>query len=131
MLMFALAMTFLRINAETGACCFLLRDADPRPSRLICNDVAPRIPIFQPRCFKKYDNLNNIRSGESSAGIRVVKSLRPGGLRSRRSSIGASDECAEGFHSDVERILALNSPLMQLLQCPPPCCYISFFGAKT
>ncbi len=67
-------------------------------------------PIFH-SVFKRYDNLNNSVQ-ENIAGIRVVKSF----VREdheRKKFKGASDDVCNDFMR-AEKILALNSPLMQL-----------------
>ena len=66
-------------------------------------------PIFK-TVFKKYDNLNNSVQ-ENVAGMRVVKSFVREDYE-RKKFEKASDDVADGF-TRAEKILALNSPIMQ------------------
>ena len=82
-------------------------------------------PIFH-SVFKKYDNLNNSIQ-ENITGIRVVKSfVREDHEREKFKK--ASDDVADGF-TRAEKILALNSPIMQF-------CFnalmlmVCFFGSR-
>lgn len=87
--------------------------------------IKATFPIFD-RVFKTYDRLNNIVQ-ENLRGIRVVKALvREKHEREKFES--TSEEIYRDF-SKAERIMALNSPLMQF------CVYtamlaIAYFGAK-
>ena len=66
-------------------------------------------PIFK-TVFKKYDNLNNSVQ-ENVSGMRVVKSFVREDYE-RKKFEKASDDVKDGF-TKAEKILALNSPLMQ------------------
>ena len=66
-------------------------------------------PIFK-TVFKKYDNLNNSVQ-ENVSGMRVVKSFVREDYE-REKFKKASDDVANGF-TRAEKILALNSPIMQ------------------
>jgi len=66
-------------------------------------------PIFK-TVFKKYDNLNNSVQ-ENVSGMRVVKSFVREDYE-RKKFEKASDDVADGF-TKAEKILALNSPIMQ------------------
>lgn len=66
-------------------------------------------PIFK-TVFKKYDNLNNSVQ-ENVSGMRVVKSFVREDYE-RKKFEKASDDVADGF-TRAEKILALNSPIMQ------------------
>ncbi len=66
-------------------------------------------PIFK-TVFKKYDNLNNSVQ-ENVSGIRVVKSYVREDFESAKFA-DASDDVCNGF-TKAEKLLALNSPLMQ------------------
>ncbi len=87
--------------------------------------IKATFPIFD-RVFKTYDKLNNVVQ-ENLRGIRVVKAF----VREKHETekFGAtSNEIFRDF-SKAERIMAFNSPLMQI------CVYatmlfISYFGAK-
>ena len=87
--------------------------------------IKATFPIFD-RVFKTYDRLNNIVQ-ENLRGIRVVKAfVREKHEREKFES--TSEEIYRNF-SKAERIMALNSPLMQF------CVYtamlaIAYFGAK-
>ena len=82
-------------------------------------------PIFK-TVFKKYDNLNNSVE-ENVSGMRVVKSFVREDYE-RKKFKKASDDVADGF-TRAEKIIALNSPLMQF-------CFnalmlmICFFGSR-
>lgn len=82
-------------------------------------------PIFK-SVFKKYDNLNNSIQ-ENVHGMRVVKSFVREDYEKQKFS-AASEEVAKDF-TRAEKILALNSPLMQF-------CFnaqmliICFFGSR-
>ena len=66
-------------------------------------------PIFK-TVFKKYDNLNNSVQ-ENISGMRVVKSyVRE--EHEKKKFAAASDDVCQGF-TKAEKLLALNSPLMQ------------------
>lgn len=82
-------------------------------------------PVFK-RIFKRYDALNNSVQ-ENLAGIRVVKSFVREPYEQKKFE-NASEEVRTDFTS-VERILALNSPIMMA------CIYtamllVSFLGAR-
>lgn len=66
-------------------------------------------PIFK-TVFKKYDNLNNSVQ-ENVSGMRVVKAYVREKFEKKKFS-EASDDVCEGF-TKAEKIIALNSPLMQ------------------
>ena len=82
-------------------------------------------PIFK-TVFKKYDNLNNSVQ-ENVSGMRVVKSFVREDYE-RKKFEKASNDVAEGF-TRAEKILALNSPIMQF-------CFnalmlmVCFFGSR-
>ena len=82
-------------------------------------------PIFR-SVFKKYDNLNNSIQ-ENVHGMRVVKSFVREDYEKKKFT-AASEEVAKDF-TRAEKILALNSPLMQF-------CFnaqmliICFFGSR-
>ncbi|MBQ7486952.1 MAG: ABC transporter ATP-binding protein [Clostridia bacterium] len=82
-------------------------------------------PIFK-RIFKRYDALNNSVQ-ENVAGIRVVKSFVREDFEQNKFE-NASEEVRKDF-THVERILALNAPIMMT------CIYtamllVCFFGAR-
>ena len=66
-------------------------------------------PIFK-TVFKKYDNLNNSVQ-ENISGMRVVKSYVREEHEKKKFAV-ASDDVCQGF-TKAEKLLALNSPLMQ------------------
>lgn len=88
--------------------------------------VAKSFPKMQ-KVFKKYDSLNNIVD-ENVSGIRVVKSYV---LEDEETSKfkKSSENIYENF-SEAEKLIALNSPVMQasIYIC---ILLISWFGAKT
>ena len=67
------------------------------------------MPLFK-RVFKKYDNLNSSIQ-ENIKGMRVVKSFVREGYEQEKFNAAAEDVCAD--FTKAERILALNSPMMQ------------------
>ena len=68
------------------------------------------MPAFR-RVFKKYDLLNESIE-ENVRGMRVVKGFSREEHEKRKFAIASDDICADFTHA--ERIVALNSPLMQL-----------------
>ena len=84
------------------------------------------MPIFK-RIFKKYDALNNSVQ-ENVAGIRVVKSFVREDFEMQKFAAASEDVCNE--FTRVEKILALNSPIMNLCMSLSML-LISVFGAKT
>ncbi len=84
------------------------------------------MPLFR-RVFRKYDNLNNSIQ-ENIKGMRVVKSFVREDFEIKKFDNAASDVCKD--FTKAERILAWNSPIMQI------CLYsimivILSFGSKT
>ncbi len=67
------------------------------------------MPLFK-RVFNKYDNLNSSVQ-ENVKGMRVVKSFVREDYEQKKFNFAAEDVCAD--FTRAERILALNSPLMQ------------------
>ncbi len=67
------------------------------------------MPLFR-RVFHKYDNLNNSIQ-ENIKGMRVVKSFVRENYEKEKFTVAAEDVCAD--FTKAERILAINSPLMQ------------------
>lgn len=84
------------------------------------------MPIFK-RAFRKYDVLNNSVQ-ENVKGMRVVKSFVREDYEQQKFN-KASEELAGDFLK-AEKILALNSPAMQLCMYAVTFC-ICYFGAKT
>ena len=84
------------------------------------------MPIFK-RIFKKYDAMNNSVQ-ENIAGIRVVKSFVREDFEEKKFRV-ASEGVRRDF-THVERILALNSPVMMFCMSLSML-LISFVGAKT
>ena len=66
-------------------------------------------PIFK-SVFKKYDNLNNSVQ-ENVSGMRVVKAYVREDFESKKFSAASDEVC--GDFTRAEKILALNTPLMQ------------------
>ncbi len=84
------------------------------------------LPIFQ-RLFKKYDNLN-ASVQENIKAMRVVKSFVREDYEQKKFGT-ASDELCKGF-TTAERLLALNSPIMQFcLYCVM--IFVMAFGSYT
>lgn len=121
MLVFSMIVSF-RINMEI-ALVFLV--IIPILGVLLALIVRHVHPIFN-RVFHTYDQLNNVVQ-ENVRGIRVVKSFNQEAYEIKKFK-GISSKIYEDF-SNGERLLALNSPLMQffLYACMLA---ISWLGAK-
>ena len=72
--------------------------------------IRKSMPLFR-KVFKKYDALNNSVQ-ENVKGMRVVKSYVREDYEKKKFDTAAEDVCAD--FTRVEKILAFNSPLMQL-----------------
>lgn len=84
------------------------------------------VPLFK-KVFKKYDNLNSSIQ-ENVKAMRVVKSFNREYYEQKKFEVAAGEVCSD--FTIAERILALNSPLMQF------CIYavmvfVLFFGSYT
>ena len=84
------------------------------------------MPTFK-RLFKKYDKLNNSVQ-ENIKGIRVVKAYVREEFENEKFN-NASDELKNDF-TKAEKILALNSPIMQMC-IQTSVLLITFFSART
>lgn len=121
MLVFSLIMAF-NLNAELSLIFLALIPIVGIALALVSTKVHP---IFK-RVFDKYDDLNNVVE-ENVRGIRVVKSyVREEEEKKKFGNI--SSEIFKDF-SKAEKILALNSPVMQLASYTS-ILLISWFGAK-
>ncbi len=83
------------------------------------------MPIFR-RAFKKYDRLNETVQ-ENVRGMRVVKSFVREGYETDKFTAASNDVCTD--FTRAEKIIALNSPILQL------CIYLNMvlvllFGSK-
>ena len=121
MLIFAMIASF-RISPDISRIFLLAIPVLGIPLALISKSVHP---IFT-KVFRTYDKLNNIVQ-ENVRGIRVVKSFNQ-----EQHEIDKFKNVSEDIRSNftkAERLLAFNSPLMQL--CMYSCMIlISWFGAK-
>lgn len=112
----------IRINLEISMTFFVVI---PVMAVLLAVIVLRVHPIFK-RVFETYDGLNNVVQ-EDLKGIRVVKSFQQ-----EEHEIGKFKKISENIYQDFakgERIIALNSPLMQV--CMYGCMIlISWIGAK-
>ena len=121
MLVFSLIMAF-NLNAKLSLIFLALIPIVGIALALISTRVHP---IFK-RVFDKYDDLNNVVE-ENVRGIRVVKSyVREEEEKKKFKNI--SEDIFKDF-SKAEKILALNSPVMQLAAYAS-ILLISWFGAK-
>ena len=68
------------------------------------------MPLFQ-SVFKKYDNLNNSIQ-ENVKGMRVVKSFVREDYEKNKFGKASEEVCAD--FTKAERLVALNSPVMQI-----------------
>lgn len=121
MMIFALIMSF-SINPKMAVLFFLVM---PIIAIALILMIKTAMPIFR-RIFRKYDALNNSIQ-ENISGIRVVKSFVREDYEEKKFS-GAAEELRKDF-THVERILALNSPVMTLCMSLSMV-LISTFGAK-
>lgn len=121
MLVFAMIVSF-RISPDISRIFLIAIPVLGIPLALISKGVHP---IFA-KVFRTYDKLNNIVQ-ENVRGIRVVKSFNQ-----EQHEIDKFHSVSEDIRSNftkAEKILAFNSPLMQL--CMYTCMIlISWFGAK-
>ncbi len=112
----------IRINLEISMTFFVVI---PVMAVLLAVIVLRVHPIFK-RVFETYDGLNNVVQ-EDLKGIRVVKSFQQ-----EEHEIGKFQKISQNIYQDFakgERIIALNSPLMQV--CMYGCMIlISWIGAK-
>lgn len=121
MLVFSMIVSF-RINADISLMFFLLI---PFLAVLLFSIVYKVNPIFN-RVYKTYDKLNSIVQ-ENIRGIRVVKSFNR--QETEIQKFGKSSEAIYQDFSKGERLIALNSPMMQF--CMYTCMIlISWVGAK-
>lgn len=121
MILFSMIVSF-RINREISLVFLLLIPVLAVGLFVIVRTVHP---IFE-RVFGTYDRLNNIVQ-ENLRGIRVVKSFNQ-----QEHEIGKFNQISQSIYTDFakgERLIAMNSPLMQLSTylCM---LLISWFGAK-
>lgn len=121
MILFSMIVSF-RINREISLVFLLLIPVLAVGLFVIVCTVHP---IFE-RVFGTYDRLNNIVQ-ENLRGIRVVKSFNQ-----QEHEIGKFNQISQSIYTDFakgERLIAMNSPLMQLSTylCM---LLISWFGAK-
>ena len=121
MLVFAMIVSF-RISPDISRIFLLVIPVLGIPLALISKGVHP---IFT-KVFRTYDRLNNIVQ-ENVRGIRVVKSFNQ-----EQHEIDKFQSVSEDIRSNftkAEKLLAFNSPLMQL--CMYTCMIlISWFGAR-
>jgi len=106
MLIFAFVMAF-RMGGKMAAVFFLVIPVLGSGLIII---IRLTMPLFR-KVFKKYDALNSSIQ-ENIKGIRVVKSFVREDYESKKFDAAAGDVCRDFTKAD--RILALNSPLMQL-----------------
>ena len=121
MLVFAVIMS-IRVGKQLA---FIFAGTVPILGLALFFMIRSALPLFK-AVFKKYDALNNSVQ-ENVQGMRVVKSFVREDYETQKFS-AASDSVRADFLK-AEKILALNSPVMQL------CVYtsmilISFFAAK-
>ena len=83
------------------------------------------MPLFN-SVFKKYDNLNNSVQ-ENVKGMRVVKSFVREDYEKNKFAKASEEVCAD--FTKAERIVALNSPAMQIAMYTAMI-IVSYFGAK-
>lgn len=121
MMIFAMVISF-RINRQIS---LVFLAVIPVLAVLLILIVLRVQPVFR-RVFATYDRLNGVVQ-ENMRGIRVVKSFRQ-----EDAEIGRFQKISESIYHDFakgERLIALNSPLMQL--CMYVCMlFISWFGAR-
>ncbi len=87
--------------------------------------IKKAMPLFN-SVFKKYDNLNNSVQ-ENVKGMRVVKSFVREDYEKNKFAKASEEVCAD--FTKAERIVALNSPAMQIAMYTAMI-IVSYFGAK-
>ncbi len=87
--------------------------------------IRKAMPLFQ-SVFKKYDNLNNSIQ-ENVKGMRVVKSFVREDYEKNKFGKASEEVCAD--FTKAERLVALNSPAMQIAMYAAMV-IVSYFGAK-
>ena len=105
MLIFALIMVFVISPKMSWAFAFII----PVLAIGLTLIITRAYPIFQ-AVFKKYDNLN-ASVQENLSGIRVVKSYVREDFEKNKFGVASAEVCAD--FTRAEKLLALNSPLMQ------------------
>ena len=106
MLIFSLIMA-MKINMKMSVI-FLVLIPVVALALFIISRIA--MPIFE-KVFKKYDDLNNIVE-ENTAGMRVVKSFYL--EEEEKKKFNSKSEEIYKLFSKAQRVLAFNSPIMQL-----------------
>ncbi|TCL56268.1 ATP-binding cassette subfamily B protein [Kineothrix alysoides] len=122
MLVFSFAMAFIM----GGKMAFIFLFVTPLLGIGLYLVIRKTIPLFR-KVFRKYDALNNSIQ-ENVAGMRVVKSYVREDYEKEKFERAAEDVC--GDFTRAEKILAINSPLMQF------CLYtvmifVLYFGSYT
>ena len=120
MLIFALTMSFVM----GGRLAFVFIALVPLLALGLYAVARTVMPLFR-RVFRKYDKLNDSIQ-ENVKGMRVVKSFVREEYEKQKFARAADDVCADFTHA--EKILALNSPMMQF------CLYVNmavvlYFGS--
>ena len=87
--------------------------------------IKKAMPLFQ-SVFKKYDNLNNSIQ-ENVKGMRVVKSFVREDYEKNKFGKASEEVCAD--FTKAERLVALNSPVMQIAMYTAMI-IVSYVGAK-
>ena len=87
--------------------------------------IRKAMPLFN-SVFKKYDNLNNSIQ-ENVKGMRVVKSFVREDYEKNKFGKASEEVCAD--FTKAERLVALNSPAMQIAMYAAMV-IVSYFGAK-
>ena len=87
--------------------------------------IKKAMPLFN-SVFKKYDNLNNSIQ-ENVKGMRVVKSFVREDYEKNKFGKASEEVCAD--FTKAERLVALNSPAMQIAMYAAMV-IVSYFGAK-
>ena len=87
--------------------------------------IKKAMPLFN-SVFKKYDNLNNSVQ-ENVKGMRVVKSFVREDYEKNKFAKASEEVCAD--FTKAERIVALNSPAMQIAMYTAMI-IVSYFGAR-
>lgn len=105
MLVFAFSMAFYM----GGRMAFIFLIVIPILSIGLFTIIRKVMPLFK-KVFRKYDALNNSIQ-ENINGMRVVKSFVREDYEKKKFAVVAEDVCAD--FTKAERILALNTPLMQ------------------
>lgn len=121
MMIFSVTMAFA-LNAKTATVFVFII---PFLAFALFLIIRKAMPLFK-KVFKKYDRLNNSIQ-ENVKGMRVVKSFVREDYETKKFAAASEDVCAD--FTRAEKLVALNSPIMQLAM-QSAILLVSYFGAS-